>query len=249
MKAIIIAAGSSTRLSNLTKNLPKGLLDINSKTILERQLSIFNKNHITEIILITGPLSDNFTFQNVQIVKDLNYKKHEVLGSLMAARKYFFDELIVSYSDILFDENILSQVIDFKGDIGIAVDLNWEQAYEGRTEHPREQADNVVINDGQILKIKKNISSDIDTETIGEFIGLIKFSKTGSKIWLDEYEKLEKNNRGNFQDAPSFEEAYITDMIQQLIDRKINVSPIIVSGKWCEIDTPQDLNRARILFP
>jgi NDP-sugar pyrophosphorylase family protein len=37
-------------------------------------------------------------------------------------------------------------------------------------------------------------------------------------------------------------------MIQELIDSEINVEPIYVSGKWCEIDTPQDLQIARKLF-
>jgi len=37
-------------------------------------------------------------------------------------------------------------------------------------------------------------------------------------------------------------------MIQELIDLGYSVYPIIVSGKWCEIDTPQDLERARKLF-
>jgi len=43
MKVIIIAAGSSTRLGNLTKEIPKGLLKINSKSILEIQIQQFNQ--------------------------------------------------------------------------------------------------------------------------------------------------------------------------------------------------------------
>ena len=34
-------------------------------------------------------------------------------------------------------------------------------------------------------------------------------------------------------------------MLQELIDLGVNISPITVDGKWCEIDTPQDLERAR----
>ena len=37
-------------------------------------------------------------------------------------------------------------------------------------------------------------------------------------------------------------------MIQELIDLGYDVYPIIVSGEWCEIDTQQDLERARKLF-
>ena len=37
-------------------------------------------------------------------------------------------------------------------------------------------------------------------------------------------------------------------MIQELIDSGVNVEPIFISEKWCEIDTPQDLEIARKLF-
>jgi hypothetical protein len=37
-------------------------------------------------------------------------------------------------------------------------------------------------------------------------------------------------------------------MIQELIDSKIEVKPIFISGKWCEIDTIEDLKRAEDMF-
>ena len=58
MKAIIIAAGASSRLQ-LTKEKPKGLLDINGKTILDRQISLFRSNGIDEIIIHTGQHYDD----------------------------------------------------------------------------------------------------------------------------------------------------------------------------------------------
>ena len=59
------------------------------------------------------------------------------------------------------------------------------------------------------------------------------------------FNKVKKNKPHTFHDAPTFEKSYLTDMIQELIDQKILVKPIIVSGYWCEIDTLQDLENAR----
>ena len=39
MRAIILAAGSGLRLGQHTKDIPKALLDLNGKSILERQIS------------------------------------------------------------------------------------------------------------------------------------------------------------------------------------------------------------------
>jgi NDP-sugar pyrophosphorylase family protein len=56
------------------------------------------------------------------------------------------------------------------------------------------------------------------------------------------------SHQGKFHDAPSLEKAYLTDMLQELIDSGFRISPIYISGEWCEIDTPQDLKKARKLF-
>ena len=47
---------------------------------------------------------------------------------------------------------------------------------------------------------------------------------------------------------PSLKKAVLTDMLQELIDSKIIISPIIISGKWSEIDTLQDLEIAKKKF-
>lgn len=248
MKAIIISAGSAIRLGYHTKELPKGLLKIKGKTMLERQISIFEKQGIKNITIITGPHNEKFNLNNVTCVHDSNYSKHDVLGSFMISRHLLNDDVIVSYADIIFDENVLKTILDYKCDLGIAVDLNWEQAYEGRTEHPKEEADNVLINNGKIMQIKKNITSVKKNEFLGEFIGIMKLTKKGCSVLVEKYDQLEKTHVGKFHEAPSLQKAYLTDMLQELIDSKINVVPIIISGKWYEIDTPQDLKKVRNVF-
>lgn len=244
MKAIIIAAGSGKRLGNKTEKVPKGLLEINGKSILERQINIFKKNNIKDIIIIVGPHKDKFKFDSVKYVEDLEHEKHDVLLSLMAAKKEIKDDVIITYSDILFDEKIFHEIIKSKIDIGVVTDLSWEQKYENRSEHPKSQADNVIIENNKIVKIKKNISKITKNQKNGEFIGIMKFSKKGSDLFVNEFNKVEKNKPQSFHDAKTFEKSYLTDMIQELIDQNIIVNPIIVNGDWCEIDTPQDLENA-----
>lgn len=245
MKVIFIAAGSSTRLGKKTLNFPKGLLKINNNSIIGIQLNLFRKKNLHDIIIITGPNADKFDFKDVMYVNDKNHMKHDVLGSLMAAKSYMIDEIITTYSDIVFDEKILNSIMEFTGDLGIAIDLNWEKKYSNRDQHPKSQADNVIIEDGKILKIKKNISKCKSNQKIGEFLGIMKLSNVGTKIFRDKYEELLKSNSGKFHNAPSLEKAYLTDMLQELINSGIKILPILVNGNWCEIDTPQDLETAK----
>ena len=246
MKIIFIAAGSSTRLGTKTLNFPKGLIKINNNSIIGTQLELFNKSD--DIVIITGPNADKFNFKNVTYINDANHKKHDVLGSLMVAKSHMNNEIVTTYSDIIFDEKILNSIMEFKGDIGIAVELNWEKRYINRDQHPKSEADNVIIHNGEILKIRKNISESKDDQIIGEFIGLMKLSKEGAKIFKNKYSELEKTHIGKFHNAPSLERAYLTDMLQELINSGLKISPIIIHGNWCEIDTPQDIEIAKKKF-
>tara|TARA_B110000014_G_scaffold262634_1_gene257051 strand:- start:2526 stop:3275 length:750 start_codon:yes stop_codon:yes gene_type:complete len=248
MKVIIIAAGTSTRLGNLTEEIPKGLLKINNKSILEIQIQQFKKKNISKIIIITGPHHEKFHFDDVSLINDRKYMEHDVLGSLMIAKSEMNSEIITSYSDIIFENSVLDSLLQFKGDIGIAVDLNWEEKYLNRTEHPKNQADNVVIEDNKVVKIKKNISKYESTQQIGEFLGLMKLSDYGAEIFIKKYDELIQSHQGKFQDAQSIKKAYLTDLIQELIDSGMKISPIFINGRWTEIDTPQDLESARKIW-
>ena len=247
MKVIIIAAGSATRLGKLTEKKPKGLLEINGKSILQRQIELFKKHNIDEIIIITGPHKE-FGICDVTYVEDTNYQNHDVLGSLMAAKEFLQGDVLTCYSDILFDDIILKQILNFNGDIGIPIDLDWEKNYANRIQHPKSEADNVLVNNKKIIEIKKNISLSNNDEKIGEFLGPVIFSEIGSKKFVKKYSELKKTHNGNFHNAVSLSKAYLTDMIQELIDNNIKIDPIIITGKWCEIDTVEDFKKAELLF-
>jgi choline kinase len=248
MKAIIIAAGSSKRLGLKTKNIPKGLLEINGKSILERQIEMLCNHKIEEIVMIIGPNKEKFKFDNVKFIVDTEYEKHDVFLSLMAAKEEMKGGIITTYSDILFDDEILEQVIDSNADIGVVTDLDWEKNYKKRTEHPKSQVDNVIIEKNKIVKIRKNISKISDEQQNGEFIGIMRFSEKGSRTFINQFDRVEKENSSPFHDSKTFQKSYLTDMIQEIIDQNILVEPILINGKWCEIDTPQDLENAKKNF-
>jgi len=246
MRAIIIAAGSGKRISKNFGNTPKSLIPVNGESIISKQISTFHSFGIEEIIVITGPFNEKFSIPNVQYVHDENYSNHDILGSLMTAKKFLSDDVIITYSDILFENSILEKIINTNGDIGITIDLDWKKQYENRTLHPVSEAENVLLdNSGKITQIRKNIQ--MPNSVIAEFLGIMKLTDRGCKKFVEHYEKNLDTN-GTFHDAESINNAYLTDMIQELIECNIEISPILISGKWCEIDTIEDLERAEKIF-
>ena len=248
MKAIFIAAGEGLRLENITKDLPKPLVDVNGKSIIERQISLLRKNNVNDIVVTTGYKKEKFTFKNIEYVHNPNFREQEQTGSLMTARSKIVGDVLIMFGDILFEEIILQQMLDSKGDIVIAVDKNWEKSYEERHDNPKSEADKVLIKDNKVIQISaKNIEVNDDND-VGELLGLIKLSMKGSKILIDQYEKLENSHIGKFHDAVSFKKAKFVDMLQELLSSGIVITPVSIKGKWCEIDTKHDLEIAKKMF-
>ena len=177
MNAIFIAAGEGLRLENVTKDLPKPLVDVNGKSILERQISLLRKNNVNDIVVITGYKKEKFTFKNIEYVHNPNFREQEQTGSLMVARSKIVGDVLIMFGDILFDEMVLQQMLDSKGDIVIAVDKDWEKSYEERHDNPKSEADKVLIKDNKVIQISaKNIEVNDDND-VGELLGLIKLSR------------------------------------------------------------------------
>ena len=248
INAIILAAGSGIRLDEYTQDIPKTLVDINGKSILERQISLLRKHKVNEIFVVTGYKKEKYILKDVEYFFNHKYSETEQLTSMMVARRKIFGDVLIIFGDIIFDSDILQQVLDSNDDITVPIDLDWEKSYEERSDNPKSGADKVLTNQKKIIQISaKEISLESKNE-VGEFLGIIKLSTAGSKILVKKYEELEKSHTGKFHDADSLNKAKLVDILQELIDSKIEISPLIISGKWCEIDTPKDLERAKKIF-
>jgi len=58
MNAIILCGGLSTRLGDITKDIPKVLLDIGGRTVLNWQLRALKRAGFTSVVLAAGHLAD-----------------------------------------------------------------------------------------------------------------------------------------------------------------------------------------------
>ena len=247
MNAIIIAGGKSTRIRPLSNEIPKTMVEVYGKSILERQIEVFQSCGISDITAVTGYHSEKINLPNINCIKNEEYKTTNVNEGLFCAKAKLNDSVIITYGDIIFEYEVLEQILNFKGDIGVVVDLDWEKQYTGKFGRPISEADNVIMNKKQILKISKNLTKKDDL-TLAESIGIFKLSKTGAKILLDRYNHLKKSHKGRFHSALSFKDAFFMDMIQDIIDTDVIVEPIPINGRWCEIDTQLDLERAMEIF-
>ena len=248
MNAIILAAGMSSRLRPVTSDKPKCMLKLFNETLLERQIKIFRNYNINNITIVTGYRSEVIDISNVNYVKNENYATTNINESLFCALEPSNGPILVTYSDIVFEQKIIQQMLEITDGIRLAVDLDWKKHYQNRTMHTLSEAENVLVENGRILQIRKNIPKSSQNQQIGEFLGIMTLSSDHVKILLERYSYLKKNHIGTFHNSSSLSNAYITDMLQDIINCGINVNPVFTEGRWFEIDTPEDLKNAEKLI-
>ena len=243
-KTLIIAAGLGSRLKKHTENLPKCMLDFGGKTLLQRQLDVYKDCGINDISLIRGYKKEKINYKNIKYFDNTDFKNNNVLNSIFYAEKVINGNIIISYSDILFDSVTVKRLLNSDHDISVVVDIDWRGYYVGRKDHPITEAENVIFNsNNEVEKIGKiNKGND---EVHGEFIGMIKLSDRGAKIFKQHFHRLKKIYWNKpFQRAKTFQNAYLTDMIQELVDIGIKVHCVIIESGWKEIDTVEDYKKA-----
>ena len=247
-KALIVAAGLGSRLKGHTENTPKCMLDFGGKTLLERQLSSYKKCEIENISLIRGYKKDKINYKNIRYFDNDDYKNNNILNSIFYAEEEINGNIIISYSDILFEPFVVQRVLDSDHDISVVVDVDWKDYYIDRKEHPLSEAENVIFNsNNEVIKIGK-IASEKE-EVHGEFIGMIKLNHRGCEILKQNFYRVKKLFWNKpFQRAKIFQKAYLTDMIQELVDIGIKVHCVIIERGWKEIDTVEDYKKALTSF-
>ena len=248
---IIPAAGEDPSLSSILNGKPKSMFEIAGKTLLDWQISALNSNNLTNITVITGYKSREMKAEGITFQENKNYKRGSELHSLMEVRKKMTSGFIMLYSDILFEENIMSKILACQEDIVLVVD-NTMQYHAPEAN----KIQDFVISKNKHLPTRRKISfaceniiskigSKLNPETAThEFIGLAKFTKTGAEQLLQTYEDCVKNYHGKLQEADNINQFKFTDLIQEMIDRGYVANFLEIHKGWLEIHSTEDIELA-----
>ena len=243
-RVLIIAAGLGSRMKSYTTDKPKCLLDFGGKTLLQRQLRAYRACGAKDIALVRGYKKDKIKYKGIRYHDNPNFENNNILNSIFCAEEEINGHVIISYSDILFEDHVVHRLLESEHDISIVVDIDWKGTYIGRKQHPIDEAENVVfdanntvVNIGKILTDKRDVH--------GEFIGMMKLSPRGAEIFKRYFNRAKALYWGKpFQRAKTFEKAYLTDLIQEMADLGVPVHCVIIERGWKEIDTVEDYEKA-----
>jgi len=240
MKAIILAAGRGTRLRKYTNRIPKCLLEIGGMSILERQIKTFRHCGINDIIVVKGYGSEKINYEGIRYYED-KINRYNMVYSLFCAEREIGGNLIISYADILFENQVLNKLLQFKSyDISVVVDVLWKDYFATRFDDPYLDAESLIIGpDGRILDIGE--PNPTPEHIQAQYIGLIKLSEIGS----NKFRELYQSAKTKYWNKPwirgrIFQKIHMTDFLQALIDEGNSVYPIPINNGWLEFDTNRD---------
>lgn len=241
MKAIILAAGRGSRMGHLTKDRPKAMLPFLGKTLLERQVENFISSGVSKIIVITGYMDNAIDIVGIKKIKNENYATTNMVESLFCSRGEWDDTIIVSYGDIVYERSVLRKLISSGHDINVVVDRKGKEYFMDRFgKDYLDSAESLKFgNDGTIRRLgdARPMSEDVE----GQYIGLLKFTSVATKEISDIYDRDKASYWGKpWMRSKNFENGYMTDMVQRLIDEGRKVYPVITEGGWLEFDSEED---------
>ena len=255
MLGVIIAAGRGSRMAPLTNECPKSLLPLGrfGKTMFDNTCANMLNVGCDEVTVITGHVAESFgpyANKKVKLLKNSAYKTNNILHSLMTARDLFSEELIVAYSDIWVEPELFERQVASDAAYSMMVDIEWMDYYKGRSLHPYSEAEKVFFDQNKaVVAAGKHLPNCHPQLGTGEFLGLMRLSKTASERWRRAFDSLDEQLCATeaFQNATEWQKAYITDFIQYLVDTGEHIEVVTCKKGWVELDTLQDLERLEVL--
>ncbi len=238
VRVVILAAGQGKRLLPLTAEVPKALLDIGGKTLIERQIEAFSTAGIRDFTVVVGygssrmeeALGSISARLGVSILTVFNpfYAVADNLASCWLAREFMTGDVIQVNGDNVFRSDLVEKLLAAPS-APLSVAINMKQAYDSDDMK-------VILDRGRLTEIGKTLPVDtVDAEAIGFYV----FRQQGAKAYVEVLERSMRDPQALKQWFPS--------AIGSLA-KSIEVRTIPIGGiKWCEVDFPVDLQQARQL--
>ncbi|MTD54271.1 phosphocholine cytidylyltransferase family protein [Amycolatopsis pithecellobii] len=228
MKAVILGAGRGSRMGEVTADRPKCLIEIDGRSLLDRQCAAFRAAGFEDIGVVTGWQAERFTNLPVTLFHNPFWAGTSMVDSLACARRWLTAGPVVAcYGDILVTPADIQLVARSAAMIAMAFDPNWLSQWSRRFTDPLQDAETLRLDaDGNVTEIGGKPGSL--TEIEGQYLGLIKLEPAG---WARLDAAIARVGRRD-----------MTGTLARLVaSDPAAVQGVAIRGPWHEFDSARDL--------
>lgn len=234
--ALLLAAGTGSRLYPLTQSMPKCLTMVNGTSILERLVACLNHQGFKRLVVVTGHLEHCIREflgtqaggMTVEYIFSPQYQTTNNIYSLWMAREHIREPFLLLESDLVFDESLLDDMC-YPNRIAVARMQPW---MNGST---------VTINQFKQVKAFQSNAVDHPNDVRYKTVNIYSFSRAS---WYEISERLDRHISTN-----RVHDYYETVLAAMVDDGSLSLQTVSFDSKpWYEIDTIEDLAEAENLF-
>ncbi len=235
--ALLLAAGTGSRLRPLTNNAPKCLTEINGTTILERQVCCLLQHGFKRLVVVVGYLApcirkflDRWSDQlTIDYVESPRYASTNNLYSLWLAREVIREPFLLIESDLIFNASLVVKMLQ-PNKIAVSRLLPWMR---GTT---------VTINASQQVSAFCVGARVASPHSSYKTVNMYSLSLSS---WRRVTERLQEH-----VSAGAVNEYYETVFANMVSTGSLSLEPVFFDRElWYEVDTLEDLVAAELIFP
>ncbi|MBS8265747.1 winged helix-turn-helix transcriptional regulator [Mesobacillus boroniphilus] len=185
-QAVILAGGLRKDF-----NCPAGMLKVEDKELIKRNIEILQEIGITKFVIVTGYMKDAFReledFANITFVENKRYKWTGSMASLACAFEHITDDFLLLEDDLLIEERAIKELAASPLRDCVLITNESGSGDEAFVE----------IRNGFLYKVSKDIHqfNRID----GEMIGASKLSLDVFHMMVRDYEQHNRNPYMNYE--------------------------------------------------
>jgi choline kinase len=235
--ALLLAAGTGSRLFPLTKSSPKCLTLVNDKSILERLITNLKKQGFKRLVIVTGYKNECITdFLGsksgdliIEYIHSPLYRTTNNIYSLWMARNIINEPFVLFESDLVLNTSLLDEMV-YPDRMAVAKMQPW---LDGTT---------VSLNKANRVTRFQKGTTDTYTDTRYKTVNIYSFSLAS---WHAIVKKLNQ-----YIEMGSVNCYYETVFAEMVADKSLSFESVSFDDKpWYEIDNIHDLAEAEKLFP
>ena len=237
----IIASAGDHKIGNQNRSLKK----ISGIPLITHQIDTFKKAGIENLKITVNNTSEfkEFEDKNIKLVEIDTGSSDQLLDSIMKGFENVDGPSILAYGDIMFNEKIVSELIQNEHDIVIASDSSYKYHKHDIDKKLELVSYKNNINDNSRRKLKltdiyeiSNLGKDLNIDDAqSEFFGLAYFSANGISLLKSSYEEIKNSD----ENANS-----LVDILNFMIRKEIKIVCNEFNGGWIELHTENDFKLA-----